>query len=179
MRTSLVAAAVGAAALAVVLGLAAGAGRAAPPQSVARTLLAQAHGRLEAGFRQTAHTASLCGQVAGLVCTQVVVPLVDGCPARYQRWDWNTDTGAEWHDVPVGALLIVEGVSSTRADIPAPWDLTIWVDAPEELRLARALERDGPDMLATWLAVWLPEESAYVARERPQDRVDLIVPGYS
>ncbi|HEY2297617.1 MAG TPA: hypothetical protein VGH43_07810 [Jatrophihabitans sp.] len=112
-------------------------------------------------------------------CTQVVVPLVDGCPARYQRWDWHTDTGAEWHDVPVGALLIVEGVSSTRADIPAPWDLTIWVEAPEELRLARALERDGPDMLATWLAVWLPEESAYVARERPQDRVDLIVPGYS
>jgi hypothetical protein len=38
-------------------------------------LVAPAHGRLQAGFRPTAHTASLCGQVAGLVCTQVVVPL--------------------------------------------------------------------------------------------------------
>jgi pimeloyl-ACP methyl ester carboxylesterase len=75
VRTSLLAAAVGVVALAVVLGLAAGAGRAAPSPSVARTLVAQAHGRLEAGFQHTAHTASLCGQVAGLVCTQVVVPL--------------------------------------------------------------------------------------------------------
>jgi uridine kinase len=109
---------------------------------------------------------------------QVLVPLLDGRPARYQRWDWHADAGAEWHDIPVGALLIVEGVSSTRSELAAPWDLTIWVEAPEELRLARALERDGPDMLPTWLSVWLPEENAYVVRERPQDRVDLIVPGY-
>jgi len=109
---------------------------------------------------------------------QVLVPLLGGRPAHYQRWDWHTDTGAEWHDVPVGVPVIVEGVSATRCEIGAPWDLTIWVEAPEDLRLARAIERDGPGMLATWLHVWLPEESAYVARERPNERVDLIVPGY-
>jgi len=111
--------------------------------------------------------------------TQVLEPLLDGRPARYQRWDWHTDTGAEWHDVPVGVPMIVEGVSSTRWELGVPWDLTIWVETPEQVRLARALDRDGPDMLATWLHVWLPEEDAYVARERPQQRVDLIVPGYA
>ena len=79
---------------------------------------------------------------------QVVQPLLAGRPARYQRWDWHTDTGAEWHDVPVGVVVVVEGVSSTRREVTAPWDLTIWVEAPEDVRLARALERDGPDLLA-------------------------------
>lgn len=108
---------------------------------------------------------------------QVVRPLLAGRPARYQRWDWHTDTGAEWHDIAPGAAVIVEGVSSTRHEVAAPWDLTIWVDAPEDVRLARALERDGPAMLATWRERWIPEENAYVARERPQERVDLVVSG--
>jgi uridine kinase len=73
--------------------------------------------------------------------------------------------------------VVVEGVSATRREVAAPWDLTIWVDAPEDVRLARALERDGPAMLATWVERWIPEENAYVARERPQQRVDLVVSG--
>jgi uridine kinase len=108
---------------------------------------------------------------------QVLLPLLAGRPGRYQRWDWGTDTGAEWHDVPVGVALVLEGVSATRSEVAAPWDLTIWVDAPEDVRLARALERDGPELMATWRTVWVPEEQAYIARERPQERVDLIVAG--
>lgn len=108
---------------------------------------------------------------------QVLVPLLAGRPGHYQRWDWDTDTGAEWHDVPVGVALILEGVSATRREIEAPWDLTVWVDAPEDVRLARALQRDGPAAMATWRTVWIPEENAYIARERPQERVDLIVSG--
>ena len=46
---------------------------------------------------------------------QVLVPLLAGRPGRYQRWDWHTDTGAEWHDVPAGRAVVLEGVSSTRA----------------------------------------------------------------
>jgi hypothetical protein len=32
---------------------------------------------------------------------QVLAPLRAGQPGRYQRWDWDRDEGAEWHDVPV------------------------------------------------------------------------------
>ncbi|HEY8302132.1 MAG TPA: hypothetical protein VIG48_09545 [Jatrophihabitans sp.] len=108
---------------------------------------------------------------------QVVQPLLAARPAHYQRWDWRTDTGAEWHDIPVGVAVIVEGVSSTRREVAAPWDLTVWVDTSEDVRLARALDRDGPDLMATWREVWIPSENAYVARERPQERVDLVVSG--
>lgn len=108
---------------------------------------------------------------------QLLLPLVAGRPAHYQRWDWGRDEGAEWHDVPVGRVVIIEGVSSTRDEVAAPWTLTVWVDTPRDIRLARALERDGPAMLERWLTEWLPSEDAYVARENPLARMDLIVNG--
>jgi uridine kinase len=108
---------------------------------------------------------------------QVLLPLLDGRPGHYQRWEWNRDVGLEWHDVPVGRLVLIEGVSSTRAEVDAPWDLTVWVDTPLAARLDRAFERDGPTMMWHWLEVWIPAEEAYVAREGPLSRVDLIISG--
>jgi uridine kinase len=108
---------------------------------------------------------------------QVLLPLLAGRPARYQRWDWATDRGAEWHDIPAGRAVLVEGVSSTRREVDAPWAITIWVDTPRDVRLERAVERDGEAMLSTWLDVWLPSEDAYVARENPAARADLVVSG--
>lgn len=108
---------------------------------------------------------------------QVSVPLLGGRPARYQRWDWDTDSGAEWHDVPTRCVLVVEGVSSTRAEVHVPWDYTVWVDASRELRLRRARDRDGEANLARWLEDWMPSEERYIERERPQERVDVIVDG--
>lgn len=108
---------------------------------------------------------------------QVLEPLLAGRPARYQRWDWGSNTGAEWHDIAVGHPIVVEGVSSTDIRVGVPWDVTVWVEVPRDVRLARALERDGPDLLGVWLDDWIPSEDAYEAQQRPQDRVDLIVDG--
>lgn len=108
---------------------------------------------------------------------QLLAPLLAGRPARYQVWDWDADVGGAWHEVPPGRVVIIEGVSSTRAEAAVPWDLTVWVDAPREVRLARALERDGAAMLSRWLADWMPSEQAYARRENPRHRVDLIVSG--
>ena len=108
---------------------------------------------------------------------QVLDPLRTGRPGRYQRWDWATDAGAEWHDVPTGGVVIVEGVSATRQDLSDRWDLTVWVSTPRDLRLERGLARDGDAMRRQWLDVWMPEEDAYVAGERPAERADFIVDG--
>jgi len=104
-------------------------------------------------------------------------PLLTGRAARYQRWDWDRDEGAEWHELAPGSLVVVEGVSSTRHEAGVPWHLTVWVDAPREVRLERAVRRDGAAMLATWLDAWMPSEEAYIAAQRPQQRVDLVVSG--
>jgi uridine kinase len=106
---------------------------------------------------------------------QVLAPLAAGRPGRYQRWDWPTDTGAEWHDVPPGVPVVVEGVSSTDVRLGVPWDVRIWLEADREVRLARALERDGEAMLERWLTDWMPSEERYLAAQRPDARADFWV----
>ncbi len=110
-------------------------------------------------------------------CRQVLLPLLEDRSGKYQRWNWVTDHGADWRDVPVGGTLVVEGVSATTNELGRPWDLTIWVDASEDVRLRRGVERDGEGMRQTWEKVWIPAENAYVASQHPQERVDLIVNG--
>jgi uridine kinase len=108
---------------------------------------------------------------------QVLEPFVHRRPGRYQRWDWPTDSPAEWHDVPVIGVLVVEGVSPLRSELGHPWDVTVWVEAPYELRLKRGVERDGEEMRSTWTERWMPEEDAYVEREHPDQRADFVVDG--
>ena len=105
---------------------------------------------------------------------QILTPLLAGRPGRYQRWDFDRNVGAEWHTVPVGVPVIVEGVSATDERLGVPWDFTIWVEVPYQLRLARALERDGPELMERWLTDWMPSEDAYEKEQRPQERVDLV-----
>jgi uridine kinase len=108
---------------------------------------------------------------------ELLEPLLAGRSARYQVWNWARDEGGEWVDVPPGRVVVVEGVSSTRAEAGVPWDLTVWVEAARDLRLDRAVQRDGAAMLHRWLDDWMPSEQRYAARERPRERVDLLVDG--
>ena len=105
---------------------------------------------------------------------QVLQPLLAGRPGRYQRWDFDHNVGAEWHTVPVSVPVVVEGVSATDERLGVPWDFTLWVEVPYRVRLARALERDGPERMDRWLNDWMPSEDAYEEAQRPQDRVDLV-----
>jgi uridine kinase len=108
---------------------------------------------------------------------QVLDPLLAGQAASYQRWDWPTNSGAEWHQIPAGCLVLVEGVSSTRTELGDCWDLTLWVETPRALRLARGVQRDGEAMRSRWTDVWMPEEDAYIAAQHPGRRADLIIYG--
>lgn len=107
----------------------------------------------------------------------VVEPLLAGRPARYAVRAWGESEPHGYAEVPVGAVVVVEGVSALRREADVPWDLTVWVDTAEPVRRARRERRDGPSVQAVWSASWLPSERAYAERERPWERVDLVVSG--
>jgi uridine kinase len=109
---------------------------------------------------------------------QVLSPLLEDRIALYQRYDWDEDRLAEWHEIEPGGLVIAEGVSISRKELGDPWDLKIWVEAPYELRLARGVERDGEAMRDTWVNFWMPQEERYVEEQRPHERADYVVLGY-
>ena len=108
---------------------------------------------------------------------QVVNPLLNNQVARYAHLDWNTGELVDWRTIDPGGVVIVEGVSTLHSDLGAPWDVTIWVDCPRELRLARGVIRDGEAMRATWTDEWMPEEDEYVTEQQPQARADFTYDG--
>ncbi|WP_157454047.1 uridine kinase [Cellulomonas sp. Root485] len=103
---------------------------------------------------------------------QVLEPLRRGMPGRYQRYDWTSGDFAEWVDVPVPDLLVVEGCGSARRAVDPVAVLRVWVEAPADLRLERGLARDGTDAREHWLT-WMVDESAHFAREQTRERADV------
>ncbi len=104
---------------------------------------------------------------------QVLLPLSRGeSTLRYQRYDWETRRLAEWMEVVPGPYLIIEGVSSSRLQFAPYVSFAIWAETDRDERLRRGVE----DMTGYWLR-WMAEEDAYVLRESPQERADLVVGG--
>lgn len=108
---------------------------------------------------------------------QVLEPISHNQEGHYQRYDWSTDCLAEWQTVPVGGLVIVEGIYCTRNELLSKYDFTIWMDCPREIRLARGIERDGEDARDMWEHQWMVAEDMYVREQKPQERANLIVKG--
>jgi uridine kinase len=107
---------------------------------------------------------------------RVLIPISRGEAARFERSRWGREADGELVVVEPTEFLIVEGVSASR-DAFAPYlTYSIWVEAPELLRLQRGLARDGPSALEQWQG-WMSQEERYRSRERPDERADLVVPG--
>lgn len=108
----------------------------------------------------------------------VLQPLAQGRPARWQRWNWQTDVAAEWTTVDATAPLIVEGVGALSAASRACAQLGVWVELAAKTRKERALSRDGDTFAPHW-DQWALHEDDFIAREHPRDHADMIVDGRS
>ncbi|TCP19757.1 uridine kinase [Scopulibacillus darangshiensis] len=109
---------------------------------------------------------------------QVLNPLFKNRNTSYQRYDWDTDELKEWHDVPSGGLVIIEGTFTTRNELFDYYDWTIWVNCPRDLRLARGIERDSEEARHMWEHNWMVAEDRYIRTHQPHRRADLIIDGY-
>ncbi len=112
---------------------------------------------------------------------QVLLPLFAGNDCRYHVRDWSDYTGDRLGGekrLPWCPVLILEGVGASRQAVSERLHFSIWVDAPEELRLARGCERDAaiPGAQAIWDR-WLILERAFHQRDGARNRANLIVDG--
>ncbi|MEO5575838.1 MAG: uridine kinase [Gaiellaceae bacterium] len=107
----------------------------------------------------------------------VLEPLLRGAKSiRYRRSVWDSAQPELWGEFPASEFLILEGVSASREAFRPFLTYSIWIETPRELRLRRGLERDGLEARTQW-EEWMAEEDDYVRRERPQQHVDLVLPG--
>jgi uridine kinase len=111
---------------------------------------------------------------------QVLGPLRRGQPATYRRYQWHRGAfGGDPVLVEPAPVVVLEGVSSARRVIRPELSLAVFVQAPSDLRLARALARDGDDSLAyrAYLERWRAAEDRHFAEDATAACADLTVDG--
>jgi len=112
--------------------------------------------------------------------TRVLAPLRRGETARYRRYLWHR---GQFGGAPVlvepAPVVLMEGVSSARGVIRGELSLTVFVCAPPDLRLRRALGRDGGDGVAfrAYLERWRLREDEHFVTEGTADYADVLVNG--
>ena len=116
--------------------------------------------------------SGLEGSLWPRLSAQVLEPLRRGRPGHYQRYDWGTGGFAEWVDVPVPSLLVVEGCGSARRAADAVASVRVWIEAPPDLRLRRGIARDGESLRPQWER-WMADEAEHFRRERTRERADV------
>jgi uridine kinase len=107
---------------------------------------------------------------------QVIEPLARGETAHYRRYDWSTETLAEWHAVEPAPIVVIEGVSAGRVEWSSHLSYLIWIETPRGERLRRGVERDGPSALDDWES-WMAGEDAHYRRDPTRERADIVIDG--
>jgi Cytidylate kinase len=109
---------------------------------------------------------------------QVLTPLLNQQAAHYQVRDWDNDEfGASlngWKTVGWAPLVIIEGVTSARAEAADRISYAIWVEASDAVRLERGIARDGETHRQLWLD-WMAAERAFFAADGTSSRADLRI----
>jgi uridine kinase len=100
--------------------------------------------------------------------------------------DWERDAwGEQIFVVEPGAVVLVEGVFLFRPDVAPVLDLKVWLEFSFDEALARALVRDaeamgGPDGVRERYATrYFPGQRRHLARDRPREQADVVVPARS
>jgi hypothetical protein len=106
----------------------------------------------------------------------VLVPLSEGRRARYRAWDWTADAWGAEHTLDPTPFLVVEGCGSSTGAAGGFAAVTVWLDAPADVRRMRALARDG-EVYAPFWEVWAAQERALFGPDRTRERADLHLGG--
>jgi uridine kinase len=113
-----------------------------------------------------------------ILLDKVLEPLARGEQGAFRMWDWVADRRSHVIPVPPRKVLIIEGVGVALPRARELAALTVWVEAPWDVRLARGQARDGNDYDVTqkWRA-FDAEEQALHERSGTRAAADVHIDG--
>lgn len=150
------------------------------PAGSGKTTLAASLAQLTGGAR-VVHLDDLYPGWSGLAgidgqLGDLLLPLAEGEPGSYRRYDWLAGEFAETVVVDPAPLLVLEGVGSGASRFAALQTVLVWVEAPHDLRRQRGIDRDGEAFASHW-EQWARDEASLFARERTRERADRVLDG--
>ena len=115
--------------------------------------------------------------------SQIIAPIKSGIDLKcdVELYDKDNDTYLlNEINIPVGSVVIIEGVFLQRKELENMFDYIIYIDIPEEVRLQRVLERDGyignrEQIKAKYDNRYFPAERHYIATCVPSDKADHLI----
>lgn len=105
---------------------------------------------------------------------QVLKPISEGQPARYQKLLWATNTLSDPIEIPKSDIIIVEGISAYHPNIAHYYDFKIWVDAPIQVARERGRARDSNNENAQHWDLWAKNDLAYQEKFHPDQSADFV-----
>ena len=114
---------------------------------------------------------------------RLIAPLRKGMAfdGDIELYDKNNDTYyPSPTTIPVGSIVIIEGVFLQRKELSDIFDYMIYIDIPESTRLERVLEKDGyigdsEQIKAKYNNRYFPAERHYWVSCAPRDNADYVI----
>ena len=102
----------------------------------------------------------------------ILQPLARHETACWQDWSWVKNQRSSWREFSGGTPLIVEGCGSLTERSKEHADISIWLEASEETRRERWIQRERH---LEKFDFWAAQELDFYAREKSQSLADLVV----
>ena len=102
----------------------------------------------------------------------ILQPLARRETASWQDWSWVKNQRSSWREFSGGTPLIVEGCGSLTERSKEHADLSIWLEASEEVRRERWIQRERH---LEKFDFWAAQELDFYAREKSQSLADLVI----
>jgi uridine kinase len=102
----------------------------------------------------------------------ILNPLARKETASWQDWSWVRNERSSWREFSGGTPLIVEGCGALTERSKEHAYLSIWLEASEETRRQRWLERERH---LEKFDFWAAQELDFYAREKSKSLADLVI----
>lgn len=104
---------------------------------------------------------------------EVMLPLKQGKPFSYQRFDCAKMEMSEHVQIEPNAITIVEGSYSCHPSLWEFYDMRVFLDVDLQEQLRRICCRNGTEALAAFRDRWIPLEERYFSAFQIRERCDL------
>jgi uridine kinase len=102
----------------------------------------------------------------------ILQPLTRRETASWQDWSWVKNQRSSWREFSGGTPLIIEGCGSLTERSKEHADICIWLEASEETRRERWVQRERH---LEKFDFWAAQELDFYAREKSQSLADLVI----
>jgi uridine kinase len=102
----------------------------------------------------------------------ILQPLARRETASWQDWSWVKNQRSSWREFSGGTPLIVEGCGSLTERSKEHADISIWLEASEETRRERWIQRERH---LEKFDFWAAQELDFYAREKSQSLANLVI----